>query len=665
MLFAVARSGDMTSTLQAHYTTVNGTAHAGTDYVATSGTLTFPPGASTETIAVPVIGHAVAQGKRSFTLQMSDPASAVTFGPPQDFATGGDPIALAVGDINGDGKPDLVIANSADNTVSVLLNTTPTGATVPSFASQVTFAAGPDPVCVALGDLNGDGLLDIVVADALAPESGDITVLLNTTPPGAAVPSFAPAQTLAAPDSPGIVKVGDINGDGNPDIVVADEGGLQGSPTTVSVLVNMTAPGASTLAFAPQQTFATGPDSMLADMALADLSGDGKLDIVVSDEAAEAVSVLMNQTPQGSATVSFAAPQVFGVGAAPESLAVGDLNGDGLSDILVGNLNSTEVSVLLNQTAPGYSTAAFAPQQTIDTGAWPESVALADVNQDGIPDLFVANRFFDNSGNVGMLLNQTTPGAGSTTLAPPQTIATDSGSVYVTSREPFPLAMAEVNGDGSTDIVILNENTNSVSVLLNTTSVALEPGAAVGTIVAQSPLAITSPGSATFTVGQAGRFTVTTTTGLPAATALSVSGRLPAGVTFRDNHDGTASLVGTPSAGTGGRYTLTLSARNAVAVPAARTFTLLVDQAPAFTSAAVATFLVGRSSMFTITTRGAPAGTITAAGALPRGVTLVEKGNGTAVLSGKPTARGSFHFSLIVRKVGGPAAVQPFDLIVA
>jgi hypothetical protein len=161
-MFVVMRSGDPAPTVQVNYQTQDGSgpngAHAGVDYVATSGTLMFAANQTTATITVPIIGNNIFQADKTFTVSLSNPqSSTVDFAPQQTFPTGINPISVAVGDFNGDGKPDLAVANSGSNSVSVLLNTTAMGATTASFATQQTFATGSSPSSVAVGDFNGDG----------------------------------------------------------------------------------------------------------------------------------------------------------------------------------------------------------------------------------------------------------------------------------------------------------------------------------------------------------------------------------------------------------------------------------------------------------------------------------------------------------------------------
>jgi hypothetical protein len=176
--------------------------------------------------------------------------------------------------------------------------------------------------------------------------------------------------------------------------------------------------------------------------------------------------------------------------------------------------------------------------------------------------------------------------------------------------------------------------------------------------------AITSAASATFTAGSAGSFTVSAT-GSPTP-ALTASGSRPTGVTFTDNGDGTATLAGTPGAGTGASYPLTITAANGVLPNATQSFTLAVQQVPAITSAASVTFTAGSAGTFTVTTSGYPAPTLTASGSRPTGVTFTDNGNGTATLAGTPGAGTGGSYSLGITAANGvlPNATQSFTLTV-
>ncbi|MCW2758586.1 MAG: hypothetical protein JWO46_2332, partial [Nocardioidaceae bacterium] len=158
--------------------------------------------------------------------------------------------------------------------------------------------------------------------------------------------------------------------------------------------------------------------------------------------------------------------------------------------------------------------------------------------------------------------------------------------------------------------------------------------------------AITSADHATFAVGAAGSFTVTTTAGFPVATTLSRTGSLPTGVTFTDNGDGTATLTGTPAAATPGIYPMTLRAANGAGTRQ-QAFTLTVqpaNQSPVITSTDHTTFPAGTPGTFTVTTTaGYPVNTtIIRTGSLPSGVTFTDNRDGTATLAGTPTTGGSY-----------------------
>ncbi|HLN98743.1 MAG TPA: VCBS repeat-containing protein, partial [Pyrinomonadaceae bacterium] len=445
-------------------------------------------------------------------------AATATFAAKQDFATGASPRSVSRGDLNGDGKFDLAVANLNSNTVSVLLNTTVPGAATPSFAAKQDFATGSEPVSVAVGDLNGDGKLDLTVANF---NSNNVSVLLNTTTPGAATPSFAVKQDVATSEGPIFVNEGDLNGDGNLDLVAVDL-----LSNTVSVLLNTTAPGAATPSFGAKQDFATedGPLSVT----LGDLNGDGKLDLAVANFNSSTVSLLLNTTAPGSATPSFSGIQEFVTGDGSASVSVGDLNGDGKLDLVVANFIFNTVSVLFNTTTPGAATPSFAPNQEFATGTGPIYVTLEDLNEDGKLDLAVANF---NSDSVSVLLNTTAPGAATPSFAAKQDFATGDAPLFVavgdlnedgkldlavanlndstvsvllnniapgaatpgftikqdfdTSNSPRSVSVGDLNGDGKPDLVVANVGSNTVSVLLNTTA----PGAATSSFAAKQDFA--------------------------------------------------------------------------------------------------------------------------------------------------------------------------------
>ena len=194
--FTVTRTGDLGPQVVVAYSTSDGTAKAGTDYTAESGDVTIPAGSATATIAVPVTDQFIYQTSRAFSVNLTSVVSvsttAASFAIATNFAVGNDPDSVAIGDLNGDGKPDLAVANYDSGTVSVLLNTTAPGATTPTFATQATFAVGSYPYSVAIGDLNGDGKPDLAVANE---GSSSVSVLLNTTAPGSTTPSFAAQAT--------------------------------------------------------------------------------------------------------------------------------------------------------------------------------------------------------------------------------------------------------------------------------------------------------------------------------------------------------------------------------------------------------------------------------------------------------------------------------------
>jgi hypothetical protein len=345
----------------------------------------------------------------------------------------------------------LVAANFTGANVSVLLNTSGAGTQTASFSAQTTFATGTSPIGIAVGDFNGDGRPDLAVTNFGA---GTVSVLLNTTPQGATAPTFAAQQTFTVGANPVGIAVGDFNGDGRPDIAVANSGG-----GTVSVLLDTTALSATTPTFAAQTTFAVGTSPF--GLAVGDFNGDGRADLVASNAGSSNVSVLLNTTTVGATTATFAAQQTFAVGTTPYTVAVGDFNSDGRIDIVAANASSANVSVLLNTTAVGATSASFATQTTFATGTTPKGVAVGDFDGDGKADIVVHNA---GASTVSVLLNTTPVNAGTPTFAAQQTFTIGAGNDVSVP------AVGDFNDDGRSDIAVGNFNDATISVLLNTTA---------------------------------------------------------------------------------------------------------------------------------------------------------------------------------------------------
>ena len=218
--------------------------------------------------------------------------------------------------------------------------------------------------------------------------------------------------------------------------------------------------------------------------------------------------------------------------------------------------------------------------------------------------------------------------------------------------------------DGGTGTALLSGTPTVTGTTTVTVTVAngISPNATqtLSIIVGQGPVFTSAP-TTSFVVGTAGTFTVTTS-GSPLP-SLGETGALPSGVTFVDNQDGTATLAGTPGAGTAGSYPINLAAVNGTGTTS-QAFTLTVGQGPAITSAAGTTFTLGTSGTFSVTTSGTPAPTVTESGALPAGVTFAAGANGTATIAGTPTASGTFTVTLTAANGTSPDATQTFVLTV-
>jgi hypothetical protein len=177
---------------------------------------------------------------------------------------------------------------------------------------------------------------------------------------------------------------------------------------------------------------------------------------------------------------------------------------------------------------------------------------------------------------------------------------------------------------------------------------------------------VTTPAATTFVVGKRSSFSIVTASAYPAATSVTEIGRLPKGISFTDNGNGTANLSGAPASGSGGAYPFAVIASNGINPATVQSFVLTIDQGSSFTSVASATFQAGQTNSFAVTTaNGYPLGALSVSGALPSGVTFTDNGDGSGVLSGTPAATsvGTYRPVLTVASASG-SATQHFTLTV-
>ena len=354
--------------------------------------------------------------------------------PQATFAVISNPTSIDVGDFSGDGHADLAVVNESGASVSILL-----GAGNGGFAPQIPYATGPGPWSVAVADFNQDGVLDLAVTNYSSGTLGDTVSILLGTGGG----TFGSQTTFASGLGPVSVAAGDFNEDGLPDLAIANASSASAfnGGSTVSILLNLD--GGT---FGSPTPFTVGQQPEL--VAVADLNGDGHLDLAVANYVDNTVSVLL-----GTGLGTFSAQTTVHVQLGPQAVAVADFNEDGHPDLAVANWGSGishTVSVLL-----GLGDGGFGPQTAFTVGVGPTAVAAADLNGDGHADLAVANYGANGNGNtISVLLGLGDGGFGGQTT-------------FAVGSAPWAVAVGDFNGDGRPDLAVANDDAlGTVSILL-------------------------------------------------------------------------------------------------------------------------------------------------------------------------------------------------------
>jgi FG-GAP-like repeat len=353
----------------------------------------------------------------------------------QVIPVGNKPGPVMLADVNHDGHLDILVANVESETLTVLLGD---GKGHFVAAPGAPIATGKEPNDIAVGDFNGDGNLDLLIANTGTPY---LTILLGDGKGGFKASAHSPFKTLSDPHVHG-VAVGDFNGDGKLDVVTDSWGNNQILMFAGDGKGNLNLPG---------KIFNVGKRPY-ERLRVADFNKDGIPDVVTTDLGQNAVTILLGD---GHGGFREASGSPFAAGAAPWAVAIDDVNKDGNLDLVVipyapdvKDPKQVGMTVLLGDGKGGFRTMPGSPFSLAGCGG-PQLVAAGDLNGDGQRDVVVSCA---QSNSLVFYMG------------------TRDGGFQISSRQLKDIgwsgmAIGDLNGDGKDDVVVSNNGSGTITVL--------------------------------------------------------------------------------------------------------------------------------------------------------------------------------------------------------
>jgi len=416
---------------------------------ATSLNVTVPIGTTNQPLTVTTNGL-TAYSNRSFIVTFTGGENAFSvnsFATKIDSTVNAGPVNSVINDLDGDGKPDIIIGNEYPFTITIYRNTSINGTI--SLASKLNLiTACPAANSISIGDMDGDGKPDIVTANKeTGLNKSSISIFRNTSLNDGNI-SFANRIDLPVTaftyDNLLNVSVNDLDGDGRPDIVAVDSTGY------MEIFKN-TSTDTGNISFAPELDYQVPyyPSSI----GIVDIDGDSKPDIVINSTYLSKIYVYKNTSTASS--ISFVDTASYSTGSTPIALALEDLDGDGKADIVVANYQSNNISTFRNTSTIGNFS--FNSKVDYSVGKNPKYITIGDLNGDGKPDIAVADY---GSDSVTILKNISTIDSISFALK----VDYLSGNVH---HDTYNVSIGDLNGDNKTDLIVANAASGNISILRN------------------------------------------------------------------------------------------------------------------------------------------------------------------------------------------------------